>query len=100
MNGVITESWSPLGRGSDLLTNPIITSIAAEHGITPAQAVLAWHVHLGAIPIPKSQSIERQRENLNIFDVALSLENIESIDTLAPSGGRLANQDPSAYQEF
>ena len=99
-NGIITESWSPLGRGSDLLTNPIITDIAAQHGISPAQTVLAWHVHLGAIPIPKSTSIERQRENLNVFDVSLTSDNIELIDTLARSDGRLANQDPAVYQEF
>ena len=99
-NGIITESWSPLGRGSDLLTNPIITSIADQHGISPAQTVLAWHVHLGAVPIPKSTSIERQRENLNVFDVSLTSDNIELIDTLARSDGRLANQDPAVYQEF
>ena len=99
-NGIITESWSPLGRGSDLLTNPIITSIADQHGISPAQTVLAWHVHLGAIPIPKSTLIERQRENLNVFDVSLTSDNIELIDTLARSDGRLANQDPAVYQEF
>ena len=99
-NGIITESWSPLGRGSDLLTNPIITDIAAQHGISPAQTVLAWHVHLGAIPIPKSTLIERQRENLNVFDVSLTSDNIELIDTLARSDGRLANQDPAVYQEF
>ena len=99
-NGIITESWSPLGRGSDLLTNPIITSIADQHGISPAQTVLAWHVHLGAVPIPKSTSIERQRENLNVFDVSLTSDNIELIDTMARSDGRLANQDPAVYQEF
>jgi diketogulonate reductase-like aldo/keto reductase len=99
-NGIITESWSPLGRGTDLLTNPIITDIAAQHGISPAQTVLAWHVHLGAVPIPKSTSIERQRENLNVFDVSLTSDNIELIDTLARSDGRLANQDPAVYQEF
>ena len=99
-NGIITESWSPLGRGSDLLTNPIITDIAAQHGISPAQTVLAWHVHLGAVPIPKSTSIERQRENLNVFDVSLTSDNIELIDTMARSDGRLANQDPAVYQEF
>jgi len=99
-NGIITESWSPLGRGNALLTNPIITSIAAEHGISPAQTVLAWHVHLGTVPIPKSKSIERQRENLDIFDVSLTAENIQLIGTLARSDGRLFNQDPAAYQEF
>lgn len=99
-HGIITESWSPLGRGSDLLTNPIITGIAAEHAISPAQTVLAWHVHLGAVAIPKSTSAARQRENLDVFGVSLTPENIASIDSLARPDGRLANQDPAVYQEF
>ena len=99
-NGIITESWSPLGRGSDLLTNPLIAGIATEHGASPAQTILAWHVHLGAVPIPKSTSIDRQRENLDIFEIALTTHDIELIGTLARSDGRLADQDPSAYQEF
>lgn len=99
-NGIITEAWSPLGRGSDLLNNSVIAAIAAEHDITPAQAVLAWHVHRGALPIPKSKSLERLRENFNIFDVALTDRDLASIATLARTDGRLANQDPAAYQEF
>lgn len=99
-NGIITEAWSPLGRKSDLLTNPIITGIAAERGITPAQTVLAWHVYNATLPIPKSRSVERQRENLNIFDVPLTQGDIQLIATLAHSDGRLANQDPAVHQEF
>lgn len=99
-NGIITEAWSPLGRKSDLLTNPIITGIATEHGITAAQTVLAWHVHIGTLPIPKSKSVERQRENFDIFNVSLSHENLEQIATLAHCDGRLADQDPAVYQEF
>jgi diketogulonate reductase-like aldo/keto reductase len=99
-NGIITEAWSPLGRKSDLLTNEIITAIASEHDITPAQTVLAWHVKIGSLPIPKSQSVDRQRENLDVFDVALTEENLATIDSLARPDGRLADQDPSVYQEF
>jgi diketogulonate reductase-like aldo/keto reductase len=99
-NAIITEAWSPLGRKSDLLTNPIITAIAAEHAISAAQTVLAWHVHIGTLPIPKSQSVDRLRENITIFDVSLTPANIELIATLARSDGRLADQDPALYQEF
>jgi len=42
----------------------------------PAQAILAWHVSLGSIPIPKSKSLERQRQNLTIFDVSLTADNV------------------------
>ncbi|MGB8196619.1 MAG: aldo/keto reductase [Acidimicrobiales bacterium] len=99
-NGIITESWSPLGRGTDLLANPVIASIASAHDITPAQAILAWHVRVGALPIPKSKSVERQRENLDIFDEVLTSEDMEKFASLARADGRVANQDPSVYQEF
>jgi diketogulonate reductase-like aldo/keto reductase len=77
-----------------------MTTIASEHSVTPAQAVLAWHVHIGAIPIPKSHSVERQRENLDVFDISLTKDNIDSIATLARADGRLENQDPAVHQEF
>jgi len=99
-NSIITESWSPLGRGSDLLANSVIADIAAEHRVTPAQVLLAWHVHIGALPIPKSKSLERLRENFDIFEISLTDNDIASIATLARTDGRLAGQDPSVYQEF
>ncbi len=99
-HGILTEAWSPLGKGSDLLTNPVMTTIASEHSVSPAQAILAWHVHIGTIPIPKSHSVERQRENLDVFDISLTKDNIDSIATLARADGRLENQDPAVHQEF
>ena len=99
-HGIITESWSPLGRGSDLLTNPVIAEVAATHDVTPAQAILAWHVRRGTVPIPKSRNLERQRENFDVFDVTLDENDLERIGSLARAEGRLANQDPAVYQEF
>jgi len=53
-HGIVTESWSPLGRGHGLLDQEVVTSIAAAHGKTPAQTVLRWHLQLGCVVIPKS----------------------------------------------
>jgi len=99
-NGIITESWSPLGRGSDLLTNAVIGNLATAHDVTPAQVILAWHLHIGALPIPKSKSVQRLGENFDIFDISLTDDDIAAIAALARADGRLANQDPSIYQEF
>jgi diketogulonate reductase-like aldo/keto reductase len=99
-NGIITEARSPVGRGTDLLSNPVIAEVAAEHGVSPAQAILAWQVRVGALPIPKSKSVARQRENLDVFGVVLTEANMARIGSLARPDGRLANQDPSLYQEF
>jgi len=51
--GIVTEAWSPLGAGSDLLENPTLVTIAAKYGKTPGQVVLRWHVELGTVAIPR-----------------------------------------------
>ncbi|CAN7339903.1 aldo/keto reductase [Pseudarthrobacter oxydans] len=69
--GIRTEAWSPLGRGQ-VLADPVVRACAAEHGKTPAQVILRWHMQLGNIAIPKASTEARIRENLNIFDFELS----------------------------
>ena len=98
-HGIVTESWSPLGRGEDLLKNEQLGTIAAARGKSISQIVLRWHVQLGGVPIPRSQSEEHQRENLEIFDFELSEAEMKVIAEL-PSTGPLWDQDPAEYEEF
>lgn len=98
--GILTEAWSPLGRGNDLLSNPVITTIATRHETSPAQVVLAWHVAVGAIPLPKASSPSRQRDNIDIFTLVLSASEISDITALGRPDGRTAGQDPAHYEEF
>ncbi|MDT0343474.1 aldo/keto reductase [Streptomyces litchfieldiae] len=95
--GIVTESWSPLGRGSALLTDPAIAEIAQTHGVTSAQVVLRWHIQLGAVPIPKSGSPERQRENLDVFGFSL---NAEEMAAVADRPHRRLGGDPDTHEEF
>lgn len=95
---IVTESWSPLARGNDVREEPVVAAIAAEHGVTPTQVVLRWHVQLGAVPIPKSSSPERQRENFDVFGFELSHAEIASISSL--ESGRLWDGDPETNEEF
>ncbi|UBQ07308.1 aldo/keto reductase [Zymomonas mobilis] len=99
-HGIVTESWSPLGRASKLLQDDTIKKIADRLGKSIPQVILRWHVQLGAIPIPKASSKERQIENLSLFDFELSPQDVEIIATLARPDGRLADQDPARYEEF
>ncbi|GAA2219053.1 aldo/keto reductase [Promicromonospora sukumoe] len=99
-HGILTESWSPIGRGNDLLDHPVITEIAKEHGVSAAQTVLAWHVACGAIPLPKAAGHDRQRENLAIFEVGLTDDEIARITALGRPDGRTAGQDPATYEEL
>lgn len=99
-HGIVTESWSPLGRGHSMLKNEEIGSIAAAHGKTPTQTILRWHIQLGAIPIPRASSLEHQKENLDIFDFELSEAEMKVISGLGREDGRLWGQDPATYEEM
>jgi 2,5-diketo-D-gluconate reductase A len=81
-HGIVTESWSPLGAGGDLLREPVLREIAERHGKTPAQVVLRWHVQLGSVVIPRTSKPERLPENLDVFDFELSDDDLRSIGTL------------------
>ena len=79
--GIRTEAWSPLGRGQ-VLADPVVQACAAEHGRTPAQVILRWHVQLGNIAIPKASSEGRIRENLDVFGFELSERDLAAIEEL------------------
>jgi 2,5-diketo-D-gluconate reductase A len=81
-HGIVTQSYSPLGRGSDLLRSSVITGIAARHGRTPGQVVLRWHVQLGLVPIPKSANPQRLAENIDVFDFSLTADEMAAVSSL------------------
>jgi diketogulonate reductase-like aldo/keto reductase len=95
--GVLAESWSPLGRGSDLLSDPAVAKVAEAHGRTPGQVILRWHVQLGVVPIPKSGNPERQRENLDVFGFTLDQAELAAISDRAK---RRLGGDPDRHEEF
>lgn len=101
-HGIVTESWSPLGRGKGdgVLEDSAVRAIAQAHGKTPTQIVLRWHTQLGAVPIPKAGSREHQQENLDIFDFELNKEQMAVISAFSQGNKRLWDQDPAEYEEF
>ncbi len=80
-NDIKVEAWSPLSRGR-FLDEPVLGKIASRHGKTPAQIILKWHLQNQIIPIPKSVTPSRQRENADLFDFSLTQEEIAEIDAL------------------
>jgi diketogulonate reductase-like aldo/keto reductase len=90
--GMAFTAYSPLGR-QRVLDDPVITAIAARHGKTPAQVVLRWDIQQpGVVTIPKSATPERIRQNLDIFDFALSPDEMAAISALGTSQRhRIAN---------
>jgi 2,5-diketo-D-gluconate reductase A len=81
-HGIVTESWSPIGAGGDLLRDPTIVELARRRSKTPAQIVLRWHVQLGLIAIPKTSKAERLPENRDVFDFELDQTDIDELAAL------------------
>jgi len=97
--GIVTQSWSPLARGGDILHEPVFASIGDRYGKTPGQVILRWHVQLGLVPIPKSGNADRLRQNLEVFDFELTEEDLRQIDTVE-AGTRGSGLDPRTHEEF
>jgi diketogulonate reductase-like aldo/keto reductase len=98
--GVITESWSPLGKRQAPLSEPAVQAAAEAHGVTPGQVILRWQVQQGNLPIPKSATPSRQRENLDVFGFELEDAEMEAITALGRSDGRLFGGDPESHEEM
>jgi 2,5-diketo-D-gluconate reductase A len=78
---IVTEAWSPLAQGG-VLDDPVITDLAAAKDATPAQVVLAWHLALGNIVIPKSVTPARIAENFAATEVKLGADEVDAITAL------------------
>lgn len=93
--GIVTESWSPLGRAGTMLADSAITAIAERHGRTTAQIVLRWHIQHGLVTLPKSADPLRQRQNLDIFGFTLDAAEMAVLDAMdRPDPGML---DPETF---
>jgi 2,5-diketo-D-gluconate reductase A len=98
--GILTQSWSPLGKRSAPFDQPAVVRAAEARGVTPAQVILRWHVQLGALPLPKSASPERQRLNLDVFGFELDEQDVAAITGLSRPDGRLFGGDPDVHEEM
>lgn len=98
--GIVTESWSPLGKGSvDLSAGPIADA-AQAHGVTNAQVVLRWHLDRGLLPLPKSESPERQAQNLDVLGFTLTDAEVAAISAMGVQDGRRFDGDPNSHEEM
>lgn len=97
LHGIVTEAWSPLGRG-EALGNAVVAGIAEKHRRMPAQVILRWEVQLGIVPIPKSANPARIAANRDVFDFTLDADDMAALAGL-DRGHRLGG-DPDIYEEF
>lgn len=93
--GILTQAWSPLGQGGELLENATIAEIAAKHHATPAQVVIAWHLAIGNVVIPKSVTESRIQENFAALSVKLDEADVEAINGLDRGAEGRIGPDPA-----
>lgn len=80
--GVVVEAYSPLAHGRHA-QEPLIAAIAAEHQATSAQIMLAWCMHHGTVPIPKTTNPERMMQNLQAVDIKLTTDEVNQLNSLS-----------------
>ncbi len=80
-HGIVTQAWSPLGRGA-VLGDPTIAEIAGRHDASPAQVIIRWHVQRGDVVFPKASSRARIEENFRALDLRLTDDDMAAITAL------------------
>lgn len=90
-HGIVTQAWSPLGRGR-LLEEPTLVRVAEAHGVSVAQTIIRWHLQLGGALIPKSVTAARLRQNLDIDGFALT--DAEMAEIAALENGQRTGSHP------
>lgn len=97
--GIVTEAWSPLGQGQ-ALDSPVVAQVARDHGVSPAQAILAWHLTRGDVVIPRSSNPGRIRDNLAVAELRLAPEELAAIDALdRGEAGRIGGHPEREYAD-
>ena len=109
--GILTQAWSPIGgitfypgwgdERRSVMDDETIAAIAAEHGRSPAQVMLRWHLQQGRSAIPKSTNPERIAANFDVFDFELSddeLARIDALDTGVRSGPDPDVERPALFE--
>jgi diketogulonate reductase-like aldo/keto reductase len=98
--GIRTQAWSPMGKRQAPFDEPAVAQAAAAHDVTPGQVLVRWHVQLGSLPLPKSATPERQRQNLDVFGFELTRAEMDAITALGRPDGRLFGGDPDTHEEM
>jgi 2,5-diketo-D-gluconate reductase A len=96
-HGIATEAWSPIAKGQ-VLTDPVVTGIAAKVGRTPAQVVLRWHIQQGNIVFPKSTNPARMQENMGLFDFALDADDDAALAALDRGDAGRTGPHPDTFE--
>lgn len=99
---VQTEAWAPFGEGrGGLFENPVLAKIGEKYGKSTAQVMLRWNIQRGVVVLPKSVHRERMEQNLNVFDFALTDEDMAQIAALdTKTSSFFSHYDPGMVEWF
>lgn len=100
--GIQLEAWAPFGEGrGDMFDEPVLKEIGEKYGKTVAQVILRWHLQRGIVVIPKSTHYERMVENFDVFDFALTKDDMEKIAELdKKQSSFFSHNDPNIVEWF
>lgn len=82
---ILVQAWSPIGR-QRVLTEGLVQILAEKYGVSPARICLKFAVQRGIIPLPKSSSMERMKENLDLYSFEMEQEDIWRLATMPQAG--------------
>ncbi|WP_414632230.1 aldo/keto reductase [Clostridium sp. UBA1652] len=91
-HNMLVEAWSPLGTGR-MLSNETLKEIAAKYNKSVAQLCIRWGLQNEVLPLPKSVTPSRIKENTEIFDFVISDEDMSTISSMEYCGGSGMNPD-------
>lgn len=105
-HGIRTEAWSPLGQNHAIwghevadvpaLEHPAVAEIANRHDASPAQVIIAWHLAIGNVVIPKSVTPKRIVENFAASDISLGDDEVAAVTGL--QNGERIGRDPATAE--
>jgi len=95
-HNILSEAYSPLGTGK-IFEIEELNELAEKYDKTPAQVVLRWSLQHGFLPLPKTSTFERVKENADIFDFELSDEDMKKINQFEGKAGRMDNPDEKGF---
>ncbi|AEM23331.1 aldo/keto reductase [Brachyspira intermedia PWS/A] len=85
-NNILVEAWSPLGTGK-MLDNETLKIVASKYNKSVAQICIRWCLQNNTLPLPKSVTASRIKENTEIFDFVISDEDMKTINAMEYCGG-------------
>ena len=99
--GVVPQAWGPLAEGKHgIFTDPELISIGNKYKKSAAQVALRWNIQRGVSILPKSVHIERMKQNIDIWDFALTEEEMERISAKDLGHSEIVNHDDPAFVKF